>query len=64
MTAAVISISTQVFKNAFTAPFRLGEYFRAYERFRKFKQLDPYLMQDVGVTQAEIDNVKFEDFLN
>lgn len=36
---------------------------KAYTNFRSFKSLTPHQMQDIGITQDDVDRARLGDFL-
>ena len=61
------AINEPAIKVESTSALRLNifaQYQRAYQSYRQFKAMTPEQMQDMGITQADVDRAKYRDFLN
>jgi len=62
MTAAVANITT-VFANAIRRPASLAHYQQAYVNYRRFKALTTKDLNDLGISQGQVQRAQFRDFV-
>ncbi len=59
----IINIANRNFQTANRPTKKLRNVFHAYASFRRFKSLEPHMLRDMGLTQADVDATSFAEFL-